>query len=94
MKTEILTLNGEEYVLNKIKEEDEDIFLAGCLEYGKDIKIKGFIKKFIFLINIFCNPMGIDPTKEYIIAYRFFGRRRDKKEREKEIIKFNQWKIN
>jgi len=91
-----MKLGGRIYNLDKIKEEDEGIFLEACEEMGKYEEIKGFWNKFINFFVIIYDPIsavGKRATKEYITAYMFFRGRRNKKEAEKRRKKFKEWQI-
>lgn len=90
-----LTLNRTEYDLTKIKEEDESIFLHGCQIWGSIKKKKGFINKLIDFIWYSTYPFysGMPISDEYRIAYSFFKRRSEVKEKEELKKKLKEWRV-
>jgi len=84
-------LNGICYDLRKVKKEDEHIFLEGCNKYGEEKELKGFLEKFVFLVDLFCNPLKVRYTKEYIKAYLFFKKRENINYNLKERKMFKKW---
>ena len=93
MEQEII-LNDETYILNKVKQKDEGFFLQYCLMNGEVEVIKGWINKIMFLFPLPFNPplLEMPITKEYIIANKFFRKRREINEAKETHLKLSNYK--